>query len=307
MRLPSSIALVTLLALAPTGCERKPLEVARRELPGLSIELPSSSQLRTLHAQLDYRNGDLALAGDAGGAVVVIVQWSAGTKLNDDELHLVLGALGTTLGGRPSTVTGVVGGDGKPVDTLRFDADGVALSISQVECGGRNVLIASAIARAPAAEHRRLVASLRCHPDPAAEATLATTVVPLALVLPGWYAVSRDGNQLQLSDGASFLMLQPMPATTPDRLVEAIGPVLEGAFKGAVKPGAQQGDRVALSGMIDGQAIVGWARLVTCPTSKILVFEMSPDQPRADRVEQAVTSAACVAPGEAPSWPDPPR
>jgi hypothetical protein len=301
------VALVALVA-ALAGCHRKAITYQRRQLPGLSIELPVHPAITSRGEQLDYRTGAVSLGGDVGGPVVVIVQWMAGAKLGPDELALLLGAAGKALHGSAESVTGLIGPDRQPVDSVLINSDGVAIWVTQLPCEGRNVLVASSAPTDARAFQQRLIASLVCTPDPAAEQRLAVTSVPLALSLPGWYATDRSDNQLQLADGASFLMLVPMPRTTSTKLAEAIAPLLEQAVKGAIKVTAGDGGRVGLAGTIDGQAVVGWARLVACPTAKIIAIELSPDQPRAEAVEQAVAAAPCLGDDQpAPTWPDPPK
>jgi hypothetical protein len=277
-------------------------------LPGFSVDLPSVPGIKTVHELLDYQNGQVSLGGTIGGPLVVLVQWNPGDKLDAKELEVLIGTLGETEHAPSTLVPGLLAGNGAAVDTVRIDdrKKGRPALISQIPCGGRNILVASIHGPDPVPMHRRIVGSLRCHPEPSAEATLHTTVIPLSLALPGWVALSRDQNQLMLSDGdKSVLMLQPMAASTPTEVLSALGPVLDRAFPGALHVGEHSGDRVPLSGKLGGETVVGYARLIACPATKILVFELSSDEHAVQRLDTHVASARCLGPGEpAPSWPD---
>jgi hypothetical protein len=297
--------LVALAALATSaGCKRE-VKLEKRDLPGLSILLPVGRDARP--PRLEYRDGFVAIASESPLAIALMI-WSPGTKLNDEQLQLALHALGPLVHAPvPGKVTTEPGPGGKPVETMRVSSDSVPLLLSQIECAGRNVLIATGAESAGEDLHHRVLMSFECKPDPALEPTLKEVQVELQLDLPGWYAVSRDDNQLELSDGTATLLIQPMASLASDRLLEGIAPVLSEAFHGAVTAELVGGNRVTLHGTVDGEPLVGWAKLMPCPRSKSLAIALAPDQPAADALERAFANATCLPAGAPPQqWPAPP-
>src|SRR6185312_12223628 len=243
---------------------------------------------------------------DDAHARVAIVGWSAGGKLSRAELAPVLAALGAvTHANDPGTMVADTGSDGASVDTLQLATDLAPMRLSQLDCGGRNLIIATISEREGPAFHHAILTSVICKPDPAREKALATVGLELQLDLPGWSAVSHSDGQLMLSDGKSILMMQPMAVGTSDQLLDAVRPMLDVAFDHKIQAGAQEGDRVPLHGELEGDAVVGWAKLIPCPRSKTLAMELSPDQPAADAVAAQVAHATCLPPGAPPQvWPE---
>jgi hypothetical protein len=294
---------VALVVLAIAGCKRGRPELVRRELPGFSIELPS---WKVAGQQLDYGHGQITVASPPH---VEIVSWSAGSKLTPEELAMDLKAL-TALPklGAATMADAFTDSSGAHVDTFRISSDDASILMSQLPCGGRFVLVASFAAADSDKLHQQILSSFRCTPDPKLEPTLASTDVDLVVDLPGWYALSRDENQLMLSDGKSMVMLQPIPKLLGSELMTAVGPILERVFGGAIHAGAVDGDRVPLTGTLEGTSYVGFAKIATCPQTKIFVIALSPTDDQKLDVQKRIDAAHCLAAGQNKQvWPDAPK
>jgi hypothetical protein len=296
------LAMVLLVVMACTPNAK----LERHQLPGFSIMLPGGAVIGAT-PDPEYATGSLAIRDDAH-ARIAIVGWSTGGKLTREELAPVMAALGAlTHASDPGTLFADTGSDGTHVDTLQLATDVAPMLLSQLDCGGRNLVLATMSERDARAFHHAIVTSVICTPDPIQEKALANVGLELHLDLPGWSAVSHSDGQLMLSGGASILMLQPMAAATSDQLIEAVRPMLDVAFDHKILADAQDGDHVPLHGDLEGEAVVGWAKLVPCPRSKTLAMELSPTQAAADGIAAKVARATCLPPGAPPQvWPDAP-
>jgi hypothetical protein len=296
------MALVLLVVIACTPNAK----LERHQLPGFSIMLPAGTALGPT-TNPEYATGSLAIRDDAH-ARVAIVGWSAGGKLTREELAPVMTALGgVTHASDPGTMITDTGSDGAQVDTLQLQTDVAPMLLSQLDCGGRNFVIATMSEKDVRTFHHAILTSVICTPDPVQEKALGSVGLEVHLDLPGWSAVSHSDGQLMLSDGKSILMLQPMAAATSDQLLEAVRPMLDVAFEHKIQAGAQEGDIVPLHGELDGDPVVGWAKLVPCPRSKTLAMELSATQTAADVVAAQVAGATCLPPGAPPQlWPNAP-
>jgi len=296
----SSFASLFVALVACSSSEK----VERHQLPGFSIELTTGTMVSPASAP-EYNRGSLEIQDLARGRLS-IVEWSAGAKLSRAELAPILTALGAIMHpDAPGTFVTETGSDGTQVDTMQVDTELAPMFLSQVTCGGRNLLIATLSAHDGRTLHHRVLTSLICTPDPALEKNLGTVNLELRLDLPGWRTLSHDDGQLVLTDGHSAMLLHPMPVTTSDELVTVLGPILNIAFSGTVTAGPQEGDRVPLQGTLDGEAVVGWAKLVPCPNSKTMVMDLSKTKAVAETVATIVGRATCAPIGAAPQvWPD---
>src|SRR5512140_3606999 len=188
--------------------------------PGFTLDLPSGDIRSEDHS---YATGKLMIAKN-GGTSVFAVQWEPGGKLEPDELKMAAAAIAPALGGAagPSSVTQVAG-----VDTIQFSSDKGLFELSMIPCGVRHVMIATGGASGTEALHQRILASFACHPDPAQEATSASLPFPLALDLPDWKVLTRDGSQLQLTDNKAVLILQAVPRDVDMDIIKMIAPMFK--------------------------------------------------------------------------------
>lgn len=299
--LRAHIALLLAGLSSVTSCKRE-AKLVHRVLPGFSIDLPDGTPIVASTA-LGYATGSYAVRDDEHHRLALL-GWSVGTKLTPTEvgqLLAIFGSLTHTTGA--ATVTHEPGPQGTTVETSVFPTDRIPIYVTQLECGGRNVVLAIGTPVSADPARAAILTSFRCTPDPAKEARLGTVDLKIRVDLPAWKMVSHDDGQLMLTDDRSLVMLQPMPIGSAD-LISAIGPMMKVVFKETVIADPIEGDHVPLHGTIDGQPVVGFGKLIPCKTDRTLVFEVSPDRETADTVRHAFDAAACLAPGEPPpTWP----
>lgn len=288
--------------LAFPTLDRAPL--AKRQFPGFEMSMPEGELVQD---SLDYTAGKLVLKV-GGRRGVVAIQWEPGTEWTEDEITAMAKAVGAGLGdkieGEPRVVT-LPGGDGKLVSTIVFDGNST-FALSLLRCGIRDVVVAAVVHGNALRLQRRMVASFVCRADPARDAT-ARVAIPLWLDLPGWYAVEREVDQIEISDGAAHLTLRTVIGSANVPLEKLLAAAL--SFAGAnVTIGQREGDRIPLTFHEDGEEAHGWAQLFPCPRGTALVFGIATDRPGADALHERVTNAArCLREREpAQEWPDAP-
>lgn len=298
----AAIAFGVLYVVFPSA-DRAPL--AKRQFPGFELSVPEGELVQD---SLDYTAGQMSLKNVAGQRGWLAVQWEPGTELTDDEIagmaKGITAALGNRVAGEPRVIS-IPGGDGQPVRTIAPGNDGI-FAMSLLRCGVRHVVVTTAMKRALDL-HRRIVASFVCRADPARDAR-ARVVIPLWLDLPGWYAAPREFENVELSDGALYLILRPIVGGT-NLSVETLVKAGSGLAGGNVTIGPLDGDRVRLQFHEDGQTMYGWAQLFTCPRGTVLVIGVAENATSAEALHARVNTAArCLRDGEPPQeWPAAPH
>lgn len=284
-----------------TACKRE-AKLVHRSLPGFSLDLPDGTPIAT-STVLEYATGSYAVRDDDHHHLAVL-GWSAGTKLTPSELGQMLSIFGSLMHTNgTATVIHEPGPLGTTVETTVFPTDRVPIYVTQLECGGRNVVLALRTEASADTYRAAILTSFHCTPDPAKEASLGKVDLKIRVDLAGWKMASHDDGQLMLTDDRSMVMLQPMPIGSPD-LISAIGPMVKAVFNGDVTADPIEGDHVPFHGTIEGQPVVGFGKLIPCKTDRTMVFEISPDRETADTVRKAFEAATCLAPGETPpAWP----
>jgi hypothetical protein len=265
--------------------------------PGFTIALPSG-EIKS--EDRDYTTGKL-LMGKNGATSVIAVQWEPGGKLEPDELKMAASLLATALGAGagPSSVTQVLG-----LDTIRFDGDKGLFQLSMIPCGVRHVMIATGGTSGIETLHRRILESFVCQPDPEQEKVSGSIAFPLVLDLPGWKILTRDGTQLQLTDGKAVLILQAMSRDIDLDLIKMIAPMFKAQGMEA-EVGAIDHGRVPLKLSQGSEVSLGFAQLIRCPTSTAMVLAIAEDQPTVDALATRVAAGHCMKPGDKPQdWPD---
>jgi hypothetical protein len=241
------------------------------------------------------------MMGKSAATSVFAVQWEPGSKLEPDELKIAASLLAPALGAGagPSSVTQVAG-----VDTIRFDSDKGLFELSMIPCGVRHVMIATGGTSGIETLHRRILESFVCRPDPEQEKTSGSIAFPLVLDLPAWKVLTRDGSQLQLTDGKAVLILQAVSRDIKLDLVKMIAPMFK-ALGMDVEAGAIDHGRVPLKLSQGGEVSLGFAQLIQCPTATALVLAIAEDQPTVDAMQTQIAAGRCMAPGDKPQdWPD---
>jgi len=265
--------------------------------PGFTLALPSG-EIRS--EDPGYATGKLMM-GKNGATSVIAVQWEPGGKLEPDELKMTASLLATALGAGAgqTSVTQVLGND-----TIRFDSDKGLFELSMIPCGVRHVMIATGGTSGIETLHRRILESFACHPDPEQEKTSGSLAFPLVLDLPGWKVLTRDGSQLQLTDGKAVLILQAVSRNIKLDLVKMIAPMFK-AQGMAVEAGAIDHGRVPLKLSQGSEVSFGFAQLIECPTATAMVLAIAEDQPAVDAMQTRIAAGRCMAPGDKPqNWPD---
>lgn len=275
--------------------------LTRRELPGFSLALPSGE---TASETVGYPAGSIMLKRVGDGSGVVIVSWEPGGNLTREELGAMMPLFAKLVTKDEGTTKlgSVAGPDGKPVDTITFDTDGLDMELSMLTCGVRHVLIATAADSGVMPLHRRIVASFECHPDPAQESTATSLAFPLALELPGWHLVARDEEVTQISSDDASLVLRALPPAlkTPD-LASFIGPAFEqsGVHVAVVERRGNDFIKVKLDDQ--GDSGMGWVALFRCPTAIALVLGLAHDDATVTALYDQVHAARCLQAGEKPT------
>jgi len=284
---------------------RAPL--AKRDLPGFSIALPAGEKVTDA---VTYPAGSVMLKHVGDGSGVVVVSWEPGGNLTRDELRAMLPlftkAMALDDAGGTTKLGSIAGPDGKPIDTVTFDTDGLDMELSMIGCGIRHVMIATAAQGGVMPLHQRIVKSFACHPDPTQESTATSLAFPLALELSGWHLVAQDDEVTQISSEEASLVLRTLPPAlqTPD-LASFIGPAFEqtGAHVEVVDKRGNDYIKVKLEDQ--GDSGMGWVALFRCPTGIALVLGLAHDDETVSALYEKVKSARCLRAGESPpSWPD---
>jgi hypothetical protein len=288
--------------------------LAPHALPGFTIELPPGAIARQT---TDYQRGALRLTGVAGTGAAVAITWERGAPSADD-LDAAARALEPALGKTPPPQRRrTPGPGGLAVDTLSIDARKGEVRMSFVPCGVRRILVTAA-GDGAGALHDRIVPTVACTPVPALEAE-PVGLVPIALELPGWFAVDRRVDQLALSDGSATLVIRGR--VPPNRALRAALPALleRAGLHAALVPAAgsagsagsadpDDAAEVAFTGSLSDRPITGWARRLRCGPQAVILVGFGADPATVDRVAHQASLARCLRDDEAPAaWPDAPR
>ena len=279
----------------PPGAAR----LTTREFPGFSIGMPSGDEK-------DRNDGDatgkLELVDVEGTGGVVAVRWEPGGALDASEMNAMTAGLSSAVGGGTPSMTKLPGPGGTEVDTVAFDSAKGPMWVSIIVCGARRVTVNTG-GSALESIHRRMVASLVCHPGAAPKA--ATEGFPLALDIPdGWHQMPGEPGQIQLTDGSRALILREFPETLKD--LDKARALLTSAFEASgvhLTFGEMHDQRIPFTGMSGSDAILGWIWPYECANRSILVMAIVSDQASSDSLVELVKKAHCAAPGEVVRFP----
>ena len=307
---PARLAIAILAALVGAGAGfviAPPLgfvALRTRALPGFEVSLPSPAPAADPKLG-SYQHGRLDLKRPAGMAGAISIEWSPGGLFDDDEVEMTIEALGA-MGGPAHDVAldvEVPVSGGLPARSWSARVGENQVWMTQVRCGARRVQITTGAAPPGAKRlHRRVVGSLRCHPDPAAERSVGDIPVMLALGT-GWSRVRSDANQLQLTDGADTVIAHAFLGHPSDRIIKSLGKAMP-----ALHVGTGDGNLWSISVDIDHGQHPGWLRLCDCNRDNqtlLLIWIAGKPEPDLTRGREIVQRARCRQPDERPqSWPD---
>jgi membrane associated rhomboid family serine protease len=152
----AGLALVPAAAALPFAAERAPL--ARRALPGFSIELPRGT---IVGEEIASEHGILTLKSYVAGRALVQVRWQDEPVPREKLAGLALAA-GAKLQVRAGGFVAVPGPAGRGVETFAAESGLGKVSASLVECGNRNVVVLTAGNSRADLVHRRIIGTLTC-------------------------------------------------------------------------------------------------------------------------------------------------
>jgi len=271
-----------------------------RPLPGFDVSVPSSA---SVDAKVEsYLRGHLTLEGPAGMAGALSVAWSAGALFNADDVQLTMQTFGAMRGAAYGAAieAEVAVPEALPSRSWSAAVEEGQIWMTQVMCGARRVQITTAAARGAERLHRRVLGSLRCHPDPAADRSVGD--IPVIFELgTGWSRVPNRGNDLQLTDGTDTVFAYTASSLPADKIVEVLTKGMPG-----LHVGTREGTRWSISVDLDKRSHPGWLRVCDCDRDgQTLIFMWIAGKPDADRARglQIVQRARCRRIGERPqTW-----
>ncbi|HEY1553997.1 MAG TPA: hypothetical protein VGF94_04135 [Kofleriaceae bacterium] len=271
-------AIIALAACAPHTLDHA--ELAKRELPGFSLLLPSGE------AKLSpaYADGELELAR-AGGYpnATVNVTWYFGDQLHGPELlemgQQAVRAANPSATGKAELVTH----DGHELVRIPYEYDEWASSLA---CGARSVTLATE--RFSLDDHLRMVNSLDCHPI--AQKEHERVPLPIAIDLPGFTAVDRDPTTRVLSQGDAHVMLDlNLHETGTDETKAFVA-----SFVHQTEPDAVTTELSTDLYAFEGSELAGWVRAVRCGDTKTMIVAVVPASTPADDLLARIRAAHCL-------------
>lgn len=272
----------------------------RHALPGFSLALPRAP---VISRQGDYQVGKLVVRNPRPPTgFFVSIEWAAGEATR---AALLAGerAFAEALDIRdPPRLATTPGPDGQAVDTLVLEVDRAPLRIARLPCGRRYLQIAAYGDVDVDALFARVLASIRCAPIEEQEA-LVRWQVPLALDLPGWYALAQAPGRLALTDGSATLLALRHPARLD---ADALAALLQG-LGADVRLTAGADGELRYAGRWEEKTVHGGAVQRVCRGGTVVLLAFAPDEDAATRLLGRANGARCARPEETPqTWPAPP-
>jgi hypothetical protein len=276
-------------------------DLRQRPLPGFALDLPAGT---TVEDGVLYRTGRLTIRGTVPWQFSVQVEWEPGGLFGDESadaftrlLANVFDAPARPLG--PRTRSAVPGA--APTLSWAVAFGPVRSWITQTECGARRMLVMTGGEDVGVDQlHRRVVASFRCRPDPAEERAIDDVPVVFALG-PGWFLVSKDPEQLALTNRRTLVTARPLTRASEDD--DIIGRIKATGGMPGIKIGERVGDDWRIQFLLDGKPSPGWMSLRPCTGTSLILLLSSMDAP-GDDGRRWLARARCRKPNEKPqSWP----
>jgi hypothetical protein len=206
-----AFALVAVVAAAGlAGCGK--LELARRDLPGFSLDLPT---FVTVPADLSYRAGELE---GQKGFNAVYVSWEVGSIMTTDEMpaalrismeHFAKGEK-VTIGDATETTIG-----GQRATRVEGKSGSVRMAYAQVRCGKRGITLSVVATSSFEMIRDRVHASFQCTPVEKEEAALGD-LIPIGAddpaTLAGWHYLDDDRDVFSITDNEHVAIFTEMSA-----------------------------------------------------------------------------------------------
>lgn len=273
------------LALALAACGDK-VTYHVVEFPGFALDVPTEMTYGG-DPKVEYRAGQVQAQA---GHRVFVVGWQPGANATVDEMPMFMKAMAGALPasaefrpGAPETLTIA----GHPATRMDAQIESMTLSMVEIACGKRSVLIAVGAERGVDELREHLVASFDCHPIAAAEAAVATAV-PIGVddpaTLAGW-RIATDGDMFAIANATmqvGFYPIPSSPAIDSDSLAKVL-PTLFGAagMTWARDRSVTRDGRLYEFGRIsaNGDSMPGLLALWACPgrADAVIAMAIGPD------------------------------
>jgi hypothetical protein len=275
-----------------------------RTLPGFTLALPHGKALRDTR---DYARGAFIVGVEDSRATVGAL-WDKGNgkAMTPQDLALMAQTFAGGIGPLPKgkvTPVEVAGPDGKPLGGIQFGDD---MWFSVAVCGARDIFIMTAAPHDSERLHRRVVQTFTCAPDAKQESALHRDEgSALVLDLPGWRAIAKTADRVQLSDGTAFVMLLDAPNNIETAyLPRLLGPLLQSGGLATTFAPPRDG-RVDFTMREKNGTSSGWARVFHCGARSEAIMVLAKDDAAAQSLYGRIGNARCRHPGEAAQvWPD---
>jgi hypothetical protein len=274
-----------------------------RALPGFTIAVPAGE---VSDEAIAYTVGRFTVHAQSPSAAI-FVRWDP--QLTDaDRLTDRFAQLARSQGGISERLELVLSdGSRVPMWHTMQASIGVEAWSTALPCGGRQLRITtSTYLRGSGRLHRRIVRSVRCHPDAASEAAIDD--VPLVMTLPpGYTRADAPVGDLQLASDRKMVWARLVAGHLSP---EAGAKLMEenGVLGSDVRWGAREGTQFSFEGAAPENHFYGWATTLDCRDLGASVWLMSLSRISRDdaREGQAILrQARCRAAGEAPQqWPE---
>ncbi len=298
---------VVVLLVALVACKKK-LDFQRTQLPGFSLELPSSVHYKG-DLQADYRQGKVS---DVGDRTIVFVTWQPGEIISPEELPMAIKALGDAmpilkqLTLAPAQSVEV---NGQKATRLQAKIEGVDLVFVDVTCGARSVLIGLGAAEGFEVLRDRVLGSFHCQADAGEDAALANAApigIDDASLLAGWTRVPND-DAFAMTNGKQIVLAVGVPnGGTMSGLVDKMIPVMFQAAGATWQESGREtrGGRELQKGVMisDGDQTPGVIVTWTCDNHEdaLLVLGLGPDEAAVSEVGDLIVKLRCARRGEPP-------
>jgi hypothetical protein len=300
------------LLLFLVGCKDR-VEYHRVEFPGFSFDTP---------VQMTYEKDPVAeyAAGQIswqGGGRLVTIGWQPGARATIEEMPTLVRTMGVAI---PKGVTLEAGTahdiqlNDHPATRIDARLDTLSLSLIDVECGKRSVMVGIGGVSKTDDLRARVLESFHCHPIEAQEQALGTSTVPFGVddpaVLAGWQRMENEDAFTMTKDDAVVTISQiPHPDKAMAVIDKAMPAVLaatglDWTNQGKETRAAAGGERTFQRGSVkmEGQTLAGVMALWGCEgrSNALMALALVPEEKDVPAVTDFIAKLRCPAPGDAP-------
>jgi len=260
------------LITAASSDPQPSVELETHDLPGLVIDLPRGTQQ---DRPSSYAQGQRTVRAAAFSAVNAVA-WRPGRFLDDQSFEYGLQATLRALAAASETVTSekvtknieVPLPKGLEGRSWKLEMPDREFWSTEMACGGRHVSIVTMSNAALAPKlHRKVVASVRCRPQAAMEATLLD--IPVVLDLPSGWTQTQTKSKLAfgtlgLTDGVHFIAVNPVLSRLSAQQSLGVLKASKG-FVQDVRLTSEDHDAITFEGTFEGRPMAGSMTYLECP------------------------------------------